>query len=1283
MPPESLQIQAAAELELRRRKRARQEGIQGQPQIPPVTPQTVQPLPFVTDPSPGAAFPTPEPNIIGRQPFNLAELVSGGFSAAGFDPTTDEQVAAQGLPGEGALARGLGTTGQVLANIVKGGIRTPVEFGAGLIDALDIALREQTIDPIVEQAKGLVKFPKEQVETVGTALGAKRVDPRGRITGINQRTGLVTREPITPTEEEISGARRELREHPEAPIFAALLGRGVGKKIAKEARPKAPPPTEAPITVPEPLRPAEQPPVSRFEREARARVQEPPTPEQKVVGGVFEARPDIREIASDVGLLAEERANRKAFVTKNARVRVQVSKSEFPELREGVFGTVVRPGELATKSGVPSKRALIRHELPSEGITVERFYVIEDVVSAKPLEVISKPPFKKVPPVTPLPKPKKAIVSRETIITKPVEKVTVEPITGVKKEPINAGGIPKKEIAPQETIVKEPAEGVAPRPSKLAEEITGKAPVISEKTISEKGELAAKSESVESGIADLRTFHDATTLSKEGFDRSIQKKVAERFKEIARDKTLGPKVKRVKRKQLKNLMTKLQAEESGIATRETQARNIKGAIRRSGVFVPKEFAEYKNFKEIKGRLSKDPVTAIQEMDGALTAEAKAKLTGQQGPVERLVLRRTQRMMLMRNKFNNDVSATFKKMSKGLSESQRKEAFKVLSKISRTGAKADPARLVKSGEISKITKDPAVVKFAQEARKTFDHLLEIQNEFRRKRNQSTIPRRDFYTPDILKEATIWDKAQFWNKNPREIMTGPDLPDFIKPDKPFNPRELAKKGLLKEFEKVNDLGELLESYANTASRDIFNTSIIQNNKAFAQQLRSMGFESNARYIEDWTAEAFTGVKAGIDRAFQVSNTASKVMTKFRKALNLSVFPLNFAWNITVQTSSSGLTVARYGVKNSAKGAFDWFTNKSLRQEIAKKAYSAVIKQDRASRVTKQDVGVGSSGRIQFKRNKLETAVDAANFFTEWTEKHLTGWSVATGRRKGIELGFKDQALWDYASDAGAKTQSMYNFEDAPAILRNEIVKTAAPFQTFSFTLYNTAKEFAGKTGMPPATFKQRTGMLLRFAAAVSALNYIGSITTGREPWDMRGFVPFYNVLFGVPEQAITGDPTAFGSTRQLPAPTGVAVQFLDGIEELITKGRWDKLRKWLLRFGTGLLGIPGGTQLNKTVEGIITISEGGEFDAAGRMKFPVTEVDDKLIAITMGKWATPGGQAYLDKRANERKKLANAFLKPNPIELLLDEDTEQQAAPIKKLKSRTIRKKTIRKKATRSR
>lgn len=283
--------------------------------LPPVTPQTVQPLPSITDPSPGlGASGFPQPLRAGVQPAGpggLAELVSQGFSAAGFDPTTDEQVAAQGLPGEGGLARGLGTTGQVLSNIVKGGIRGPVEFGAGLADALAQTIGTGSLEPALAQARELVEFIPGQVETVGTALGAKRVDPRGEITGISQRTGLAVRRGIAPTEEEVGGARRELRERPEGPIFAALLGRGVGKKIAKEARPK-------PLLKKTPETLISEPVI-------KEPLVEPPTPEQKAVGEFFETQPKPSVT------LPEKPAKKIAKVTEAPKVELKKPVTPLPK----------------------------------------------------------------------------------------------------------------------------------------------------------------------------------------------------------------------------------------------------------------------------------------------------------------------------------------------------------------------------------------------------------------------------------------------------------------------------------------------------------------------------------------------------------------------------------------------------------------------------------------------------------------------------------------------------------------------------------------------------------------------------------------------------------------------------------------------------------------------------------------------------------------------------------------------------------------------------------------
>jgi len=1324
-----IQLQAQAELELRRRRQERPADF---------TPE------FVSDPTPGAARRPFEPSVIPQVlPRPLTQIAGEAFEDIGFRPIRDEE--ATGFRGRER---------QLFQNLLTGGVRGAVEFPLSIIDALTQSIEQRSIDPALQAGRQFAEFIPSQVETVGTALGAQRVDPTGRITGINPRTGLAVREPITPTEEEVSQAQRQLREQPEGPVFAALLGRGAVGGVRRLTRPR-----EAPVRAPEaaPVAPARTTTQTVEPQPPSPKIQQAPAPTGPLP---VLATKEIKPVLKKVELLPKEPAPVKAPkpVTRETLLRRLKIKQPFEMTRKELLsefekaktrdatldkdilgedlqrynaaqrransfdpdvakrGQIVvdeiegklTPGELDRLHGIGQKE-LSAEELkpfvdelndldPTSAVDLgrsistaitdvglktdpakmgfneqvaftkiraaietasERGFSPETMLKAAlegarrrfgadaelMLERFIKP--SKAPSVATAPKtPQKAPVAT---VEKVPEIVEVQP------------DVPKAVATSRKSAEATPVAGKPLRPTRASTAVDKAEVALSPETV--------KPRDISSAISDMRTFQDKISVSKTGFDQAIQKKLTQRGKEINRDKSLSPKLKRLKRQSLKNLITKVEAEGRDIATRRTKAGNIRGSIRRSGIFVPGEFARYEGFKDIKGRLSKDPTVAIQEMDGALSVEAKAKLPGQEGPAEQFILRRTQDMTILRNRFNADNTTRLKTISSGLSTKQRKSAFQILEKISKKDATLDPTELVKRSSISKTTTDPKVIKFTQEARKVFDDLFDLQNEFRRQRNQSEIKRRAFYSPDILRDITIWDKAQFWNKSPREIIAKPELPDFIKPNQPFNPRELAKKGLLEQFEKVDDLGTLLENYSNTASRDIFNTSIIQNGKAFAEQLRSMGFEGNARFIEDWMAEAFAGVKAGVDRAFHVGNKTSKMMNRFRSALNRSVFPLNFSWNITVQTSSAALATTRYGFKNSLNGVFDWFGDKAFRREIETKAYSAIIKRDKGSRITQQDAGVGSTGRIKFRDGKLDSIIDAANFFTEWTERHLTGWSVATAKRHGESIGLKDRALWDYASDGGAKTQSMYNFEDAPAILRNQLVKTAAPFNTFSFTMWNTMKEFAGKTGTPPATFKKRAGWALRFFAGVSAINYIGSQTTGREPWDLRGFVPFYSLVFGPIEAKITDDRSVFAQTRQLPSPIGIGAQLADGLEELITKGKWDKLRQWLIKFGSGWLGIPAGTQMNRTVEGLIAISEGGDFDAAGRMKYPITEIDDKLIAIVMGKYATPGGQAYLDKRANERKRLADSFLKPNPLNIILDEDVDRtDKAPLRQVKPR---------------
>ncbi|MCK4816174.1 hypothetical protein KA005_10400, partial [bacterium] len=364
-----------------------------------------------------------------------------------------------------------------------------------------------------------------------------------------------------------------------------------------------------------------------------------------------------------------------------------------------------------------------------------------------------------------------------------------------------------------------------------------------------------------------------------------------------------------------------------IALHKTKTGKVQPSIREAGTYVPEDFATYTEFKDAKAGVfggTKDATRFVQEIDGALSVEAKAKLSGQAGPAERYVLHRTRDIVKFKLNWTKAMKSRLATITKGLSKEQTKTANQVIEHISRKGAYVDPAKIVTNPKISALTTDLNIVRFAQEARKLYESLLRHQNEARQLRGQTEIPHRDYYTAHSIHETTIWERALGHNKTPEQIV-GPGLPDYIKPNAPFNPRAMARELGLPETIREMNLSMILERYIETAAKDVFNTSIVQNNKAFIQQLKSMGYEHAARGLENWTAEAFTGVKAAVDRVANLSPTVHKGMNRFRRGLLRSVFPLNFAWNTFVQTSSGVLTVTRYGARNSIRGLYDWFGSK----------------------------------------------------------------------------------------------------------------------------------------------------------------------------------------------------------------------------------------------------------------------------------------------------------------------------------------------------------------------
>ena len=682
-------------------------------------------------------------------------------------------------------------------------------------------------------------------------------------------------------------------------------------------------------------------------------------------------------------------------------------------------------------------------------------------------------------------------------------------------------------------------------------------------------------------------------------------------------------------------VTPQEAQAKGIAIRTTKgAGRPVPAVRKSGPFVPEDFPIYKNFKEVNigaGGGTKDITRLIQEMDGALPLAEKVKIPGQAGPTERYVLWRTRDITKQSIGWQLEMAERLQVIKGSIKKGSKKSqtANKVLEEISTADKTKNVSLLLRNPKIASITNDPEIINFAKEARIMFDDLLDMQNAMRGERRQRIIPKKNKYSPVEFQDRSLWETAFGLKKEPADVIRRADLPDYIFPDKPFNPRELARTDArLTPFKREMDLATLMERYIGTAQRDIFATSIVQNNKAFIQQFETLGLNNNARVLEDWTAEAYAGLKAGLDRKLHLAPWIERGMNWFRRRLVNSVFPLNFAWNTFVQTSSATLTGTRYGWINTGKSSIEWFVNKGVRDDIFANAYSAIVKAQKTGKISAQDINTGVTKAVNIEKKTLERAADAANFFTEWVERHLTGISVRAAFNEGKKRGLKDKALWEYASDGGAKTQSMYNMEDLPAILRSSTVKSFAPFQTFSFEMFNTMREFAGKTGVPPGTFQNRMKWMMRFFAGAYTFNMIGSLSTGREPWKASSFIPFWGTFIapGITAARKGKAATQFTTTRGLPAPVGISVEVGDAMHDFIANGRKTKLRRVMLRYGLPF----GGTQVSRVVDGLDAIAEGGARDSSGRMMFPVVESKEKFRAVFAGPFSTKAGQEFLEER-----------------------------------------------------
>ena len=633
---------------------------------------------------------------------------------------------------------------------------------------------------------------------------------------------------------------------------------------------------------------------------------------------------------------------------------------------------------------------------------------------------------------------------------------------------------------------------------------------------------------------------------------------------------------------------------------------------------------------------------FKSIDGGRAATFKDNYIG---VAQKYILRPTERTDWAATQWANDwqtnVYETYDKF--GLSSLSKKEwaaFYSLVTEISSVDASFKTKTLLRLPKIKEIVgefsseKKSNWVEVAQFTRALLDTIVEQENTTRTAMGRSLIGRLENYLPEVA-ERNIWSQIGLAQKTPDQIFQKPPLPDFIKPDASFNKHAMAREGGMSGYVLEKNVRKLLIDYIETAKRDIFYTPIIHNAKINTAAMRAKGFHNSARLIENWAAQVYAGQKVDIDKAFAglpLGKPALKFTSWIRRNLTRAVFPLNPVWNMTIQPSSLAFTAARAGPINLLRGLDALFSKEAKAQVGA--SYSFMKKQSNKGKMAYQDIDAQVSRNLKHEGTIVDKVEHAFNFLTNFIEEKVTAVSVRAGYHQATRRGFTGRALLEEASDMGAVTQSMYNREDKPEILRAKIVANLFPFQTFLFQSFNFVREtipflnvraraggfetVAADSPTGKATLANRMKIWLAFAGAILIINAVVDKATRRKPWVLSSFIPFFAILQGVT------DPT---NPWHYVLPAQYGDGFWKAFQSWMKYGDMSKFRKWLIRYH-----MLGGTQFNRIIDGSIALIQEEHHDVTGKPLFEVNP-DEWFRALLFGPYATEGGQEFVDRVFDE--------------------------------------------------
>ena len=393
--------------------------------------------------------------------------------------------------------------------------------------------------------------------------------------------------------------------------------------------------------------------------------------------------------------------------------------------------------------------------------------------------------------------------------------------------------------------------------------------------------------------------------------------------------------------------------------------------------------------------------------------------------------------------------------------------------------------------------------------------------------------------------------------------------------------------------------------------------------------------ATYYKDWLSTGVMSKRATIDKALfpqgrpMVARAVDKLVSNMSRNLlsgslqffmtNLASFPQYVAGagaGTTAQALWQSKGELMKGLPTVLRGL--GATANEGTMSFARK-YSQTLQ---VREITKYE----NQGRKILSENNIFSAWEG---IIESADHFNVAWGFNTGYIHGRKMGMGFDDAVKHGDEWASRTQAIYDRAFVSPILRNKVVQTAIPFQTFTTNLFQWFSRDIARGGLrgkwtDPTTGAQmmekewstakKLGIATRFLGTAYAINLTYKAMGLSGPWDLKSVIPFAPLISTVTGEAFDAP---YGSKE-------MQFTFIDPLRKVWT-GVWaedyDLQDPDFRKLPEGLLMLQPlgfGLQLNKTLTGLYDVAEGSALIPNKRgSKVRKTLSDrDKAMSILLG-------------------------------------------------------------------